>query len=137
MRKIRAIVVADEESVLESVKAILDTEGIEVEMTKSCLDAVDMIRQNRYDLIISDIRMPDMDGICLLGRVKELSPESIFIVITAYATTQSEEEMLDMGADDYIPKPFTPHEVRGSVRRALKEKGLTEDSADKGAWGHG
>lgn len=137
MGKIRAIVVDDEESVLEAVHAILDTEGIEVHTTKSCLDAVDMIRRNRYDLIISDIRMPDMDGICLLGRVRELSPESIFIVITAYATKESEEQVLDMGADDYIPKPFTPNEVRGPVKRALRKKGLTENIADSEKWSYG
>jgi two-component system, NtrC family, response regulator PilR len=137
MDKIRAIVVDDEESVLEAVKAILETEDITADITTSGLEAVDMIRTNRYHLIISDMRMPEMDGLSLLRQARDISPESAFIVITAYSTSESEQAVLLEDSDEYIPKPFTPNEVREPVRRVLKKKGLVKEIAHTGEWGHG
>ncbi len=122
MFNVRAIVIDDEESVLEAVKAILETEHIDVDITASSLKALEMIRQTRYELIISDIKMPELDGMTLLEMVRDISPESIVIMITAYATRQSQAEVLVRGADDYIPKPFTPNEVRAPVRRAFERR---------------
>ena len=128
MDKFRALVVDDEEIVCEAVKAILETENIDVETTISSLAAVEMIRNNGYDLIISDVMMPEMSGFDLYENIKEAAPDSIFIIITAYGTISSAVDAIKKGIYDYIPKPFTPDEVRIPVRRALERKRLEREN---------
>jgi two-component system response regulator PilR (NtrC family) len=128
MDKFKALVVDDEEIVCEAVKAILETEKIDVETTISSLAAVEMIRNNGYDLIISDVMMPEMNGFDLYENIKEAAPDSIFILITAYGTISSAVDAIKMGIYDYIPKPFTPDEVRIPVRRALEKKRLEREN---------
>ena len=128
MDKFRALVVDDEEIVCEAVKAILETENIDVETTISSLAAVEMIRNNGYDLVISDVMMPEMNGFDLYENIKEAAPDSIFILITAYGTISSAVDAIKMGIYDYIPKPFTPDEVRIPVRRALEKKKLEREN---------
>jgi DNA-binding NtrC family response regulator len=128
MDRFKAIVVDDEIIVCEAVKAILETEDIDVEMTISSLAAVDMIKHNAYDLIISDVKMPEMDGFELYESIRDHVPESIFIIITAYGTISSAVEAIKKGIYDYIPKPFTPDEVRIPVRRAIEKKRLEREN---------
>ncbi len=128
MDKFKVIVVDDEISVLEAVKAILEPEGIEVFTTTSSLTALDQIRRVSYDLILSDLKMPEMDGLQLFDGVKEVAPDSTFIIITAFGTIQSAVEAVRRGVYDYIPKPFTPDEVRIPVRRALEKKALEREN---------
>ena len=124
----KAIVIDDEISVCEAVRAILEGEGIEVFTTTNSIKAIEQIKGNNYDLIISDLKMPEMDGLELYDNIKETSPESIFIIITAYGTIQSAVDAIKKGIYDYIPKPFTPDEVRIPVRRALERKMLKKEN---------
>jgi DNA-binding NtrC family response regulator len=126
--KFRSLVVDDEASVCEAVKAILETEGIDVVTTTSSVDAVDDVRKNSYDLIISDLKMPKMDGLQFYDQVKEISPDSVFIIITAFGTIPSAVDAIKKGVYDYIPKPFTPDEVRIPLRRALEKKRLEREN---------
>lgn len=128
MDKFSAIVVDDEASVCEAVKAILETEDIEILTTTSSLDAVEKIKKNHYDLIISDLKMPGMNGLELFENIREISDDSIFIIITAYGTIPSAVDAIKKGIYDYIPKPFTPDEVRIPVRRALERKTLEREN---------
>ncbi len=128
MDKFKAIVVDDESIVCEAVKAILATENIEVFATTSSLEAAEKIKKNNYDLIISDVKMPEMDGFELYENIKESAPDSIFILITAYGTISSAVDAIKKGIYDYIPKPFTPDEVRIPVRRALEKKALEREN---------
>jgi DNA-binding NtrC family response regulator len=132
MDKFNALIVDDEESVCEAVKAILQTEGIEAASTTSSLKAVDMIKQQNYDLIISDLKMPEMSGFDLYEAVKEDTQDSIFIIITAYGTIPSAVEAVKKGIYDFILKPFTPDEVRIPVRRALEKKRLVRENIEIG-----
>lgn len=128
MDKFRAIVVDDEPIVCEAVKAILETEDIEVYTTTSSFKAIEDIKTNNYDLIISDVKMPEMDGFELFENIKDSAPDSIFILITAYGTISSAVDAIKKGIYDYIPKPFTPDEVRIPVRRALERKRLEREN---------
>jgi DNA-binding NtrC family response regulator len=128
MDKFRSIVVDDEASVCEAVKAILEIEGIDVVTTTSSVNAVEDIRKNNYDLIISDLKMPNLDGLELYDQVREISPDSIFIIITAFGTISSAVDAIKKGVYDYIPKPFTPDEVRIPIRRALERKRLEREN---------
>src|SRR5574341_261975 len=128
MDKFRSLVVDDEASVCEAVKAILETEGIDVVTFTSSVDAVEDVKKNGYDLIISDLKMPGMDGLQFYDRVKDLSPDSVFIIITAFGTIPSAVDAIKKGVYDYIPKPFTPDEVRIPIRRALEKKRLEQEN---------
>jgi DNA-binding NtrC family response regulator len=128
MDKFRALVIDDEENVCEAVKAILETEKIEVVTTTSSLQAVAAVKADAYDLIISDVKMPEMDGLELYNTIKDTAGESVFILITAYGTIASAVDAIKRGVYDYIPKPFTPDEVRIPVRRALEKKRLEREN---------
>jgi DNA-binding NtrC family response regulator len=128
MDKFRAIVVDDEASVCEAVKAILETEGIEAVSTTNSLAAVEDIKRNNYDLIISDLKMPKLDGLGLYDQIKDAAPDSVFMIITAFGTIPSAVDAIKKGIYDYIPKPFTPDEVRIPVRRALEKRKLEHEN---------
>jgi len=128
MDKFKALVVDDEASVCEAVKAILETLNIDVTTTTSSEKGVGILGNHSFDLIISDLKMPKMDGLELYERVKDLAPDSIFMIITAFGTIPSAVEAIKQGIYDYIPKPFTPDEVRIPVRRALERKGLEREN---------
>ena len=126
--KFKAIVVDDEPSVCEAVRAILEIEGIEVVTFLDSLAAAENIRKNTYDLIISDLKMPKMNGLQLYDAVKEAAPHSVFIIITAFGTIPSAVDAIKRGIYDYIPKPFTPDEVRIPIRRALERRRLEREN---------
>lgn len=128
MDKLKAIVVDDEASILIAVQDILETEGIEAYTTTSSMDAIEQVKKNNFDLMISDLKMPEMDGLELYEHVKEIAPDIIFIIITAYASVQSAVDAVKRGIYDYIPKPFTPDEVRLPIRRALERRNLEKEN---------
>ncbi|HMK60167.1 MAG TPA: sigma-54 dependent transcriptional regulator [Dissulfurispiraceae bacterium] len=128
MDKLKALVIDDEESICEVVREILQTEDIVVDTTSKSVEAISLIEKTNYDIIMSDLKMPDMDGLEIYDRIKELSPDSAFIIITAYGTIQSAVDAVKRGIYDYIQKPFTPDEVRIPVRRALEKKKLEREN---------
>ena len=120
-RKPRILVVDDELGICRSCVKILSKEGHQVEYALHGYDALKMMQASPFDLIITDLKMSSMGGMEVLRRVKESYPDSIVIVITGYATVSSAVEVMKMGAFDYLPKPFTPEELRSVVHRALAE----------------
>ena len=128
MDKFKAIVVDDESSVCEAVKAILELEGIDVTTFTDSVAASEDIKRNAYDLIISDLKMPKMTGLELYDAIKDAAPDSIFIIITAFGTIPSAVDAVKRGVYDYIPKPFTPDEVRAPLRRAMEKRRLEKEN---------
>ncbi len=128
MDRFKALVVDDEISICEALRGILDTEGLEVVTTIHGMEAIELVKKDVFDLVLSDMKMPEIDGLTLYERVKELSPSSIFIIITAYGTIQSAVDAIRRGIYDYIPKPFAPDEVRIAVRRALERRTLEKEN---------
>src|SRR5512143_3989553 len=128
MDKFKAIVVDDESSVCEAVQAILELEGIDVIAFTDSVAAAENIKGNAYDLIISDLKMPKMTGLELYAAVKDVATDSIFIIITAFGTISSAVDAVKKGIYDYIPKPFTPDEVRIPIRRALDKRRLEREN---------
>ncbi|HMK56732.1 MAG TPA: sigma-54 dependent transcriptional regulator [Dissulfurispiraceae bacterium] len=129
MNGTRALVVDDEASICQAVRAILESEGIAVRTTLSSPEAFELIMREKFDLIISDLKMPGMSGIELFEKTRSFSPDSIFIIITAYGTIRSAVGAVKKGIYDYIPKPFTPDEVRAPVRKALEKLTAERESA--------
>jgi two-component system response regulator PilR (NtrC family) len=116
------LIVDDEPNIIELLDIVLHDEGMEVLKASSGAAALDVLRKTPVDIIISDIRMPDFSGVELLKEAKQLAPETVFILITAYASTETAIDALQHGAYDYLTKPFKMEELLHIVRRSLKKK---------------
>jgi DNA-binding NtrC family response regulator len=124
MTKAKILAVDDEEIVLKSCRKILEGGGHEVFTALSGQEALDLLKKEPIDIVITDIKMPVMDGMEVLERVKKEYPDILVIIITGYSTVQSAVQAMKLGAFDYIPKPFTPDEVLVVVEKALEKKSL-------------
>ena len=102
----KILIVDDEKTIRDSSKLILDEEGYETELAADGQDALEKIKQTDFDIVITDIKMPRLDGIQLLEEVSKLSPETFVIIMTAYASVETAIEALRRGAYDYILKPI-------------------------------
>ena len=129
MQSMRILVVDDEEPIRESLSAWLQKDGYQVNMAESGQAALDCIGDCLFDLYLVDIKMPGMDGIELLGRIKEIQSDANIIMITAHGSIQTAVEAMKRGACDYICKPFDPDELslmteRVSANQALKDENI-------------
>jgi len=116
------LVVDDEPNIIEILEMALLDEGMEVLKSNSGRDALGILQKNDVDVVISDIRMPDLSGVELLQKAKEVAPETIFIMITAFASTETALEALQHGAYDYITKPFRMDDLSAIIHRALEKR---------------
>lgn len=122
--KARILVVDDEESIREFLDIMLKKEGYEVSVVEDGQQALDTIKKKSFDLIISDLQMPNVTGIELLRQVKDQYPDLLFMMITAFGTTETAVEAMKLGAYDYITKPFKIDEVRLNIANALRSQNL-------------
>jgi two-component system response regulator PilR (NtrC family) len=106
----------------ELLEVLLQEEGYEVVCAESGEQACEMLDKDRFDLIISDIRMKDIDGLGVLKKAKSNDPEAVVIMISAFATAETAVEAMKEGAYDYIPKPFNLDELKKTVRQAIRPK---------------
>jgi len=121
---VRILVVDDEMIVCESCKRILEEEGYEVETALSGKEAFEKMKANPFDIVITDLKMPGIDGMEVLRTFRKEYPDSIIIMITGFSTVETAVEAIKLGAFDYIPKPFTPDEVSIVVKKAIEKKSL-------------
>lgn len=122
--KSRILVVDDEESIREFLEIMLKKEGYEVTTAEDGQNAKDILQKKSFDMVISDLQMPKVTGIELLKHVKDSYPETVFMLITAFGTTETAVEAMKMGAYDYVTKPFKIDEVRMNIANALKSQNL-------------
>lgn len=119
----RILVIDDEKVVGESLRRTLSGEGYEIDIAHSGREGLRKARMGSFDLIMVDLKMPDIDGLDVIKRIKEEQPDVMMVMITGYSTVDSATEALRTGAFDYIPKPFTPEEITDVVGKALAAKG--------------
>jgi two-component system response regulator PilR (NtrC family) len=124
--KPRILVVDDEKSMREFLEIMLAQEGYEVTLADSGETACQIVDKETYDLVITDIRMKDVDGIEVLKKTKNVSPETVVVLISAFATAETAVEAMKEGAYDYIPKPFKVREFKKIVKQALDSKRPSE-----------
>src|SRR4030065_221532 len=122
--KNKILIVDDEVSMREFLEIMLSKEGHKVSSAGSGKEALNMLNDTIYDLIVSDVQMPGMNGIELLRNVKEVCPDTTVIMITAYASTESGVEAMKAGAYGYIKKPFKVDEIKLIIKNALEKKRL-------------
>jgi len=113
----KILIVDDEPFVRDLLEKVLRRGGHEVVACATADDALAKLRSSRFDLLLTDVVMPGMDGFDLLRRVKAVHPTIKVIVLTGYARMQSISDFLLYGADDYIAKPFQVHELVAAVDR--------------------
>ena len=123
MTKATVLVIDDEESVATTIEAILRMDGHEVTSTTTGADALRLLNERRFDVVLTDLRLGDMDGIDVLREVQRTSSETAAIMLTGYASLESAIAALRSGAYDYLMKPSDVDELRATVNRAI-ERGL-------------
>lgn len=123
----RILVVEDEQHMREILKMLLETEGYSVFTASTGTDGANSIEKDIFDLVITDIKMPGLDGFGVLRKAIEVSPQTPVIMITAFGTTESAIEAMKHGAYDYIHKPFKIDEIRIIIRKALEKQKLQKE----------
>ncbi len=121
-RTARIMIVDDEQPICQNVVKILENQDYEVVQAASAEEALKKMAEQSFSLLISDIVMPGMNGLELLKLVKNQWPLTKAVMITGYASTDTAAKAIRLGALDYLPKPFTPAELREMVELALEEK---------------
>ncbi len=124
----RILVVDDEQGMRDFLSIMLKKEGYDVVAAENGEHALKAIHAEIYDLVITDVKMPRVDGIEVLRTVKEISPETVVIVITAFATTDTAVQAMKLGAYDYITKPFKVDEIKLIIQKALEKHHLKKEN---------
>jgi len=122
MRKnLRIMVIDDENIVGKRLKPALEKNGDIVETFTDARKALERFNEQQFDIVVSDIRMDDIDGLEVLEQVLTRSERTKVIIITGYATVEVAQEALVKGAFDFIAKPFKPNDLRAVIEKAAKE----------------
>jgi ActR/RegA family two-component response regulator len=114
------LVMEDDLSVAKGLEMVLSEEGYTVNLAGTGELAMEAFRQKRFDLLVADLRLPDIDGMEVIKEVKEAKPETEVIVITGYGTTATAVEAMKLGVHDFLPKPFTEDQIKSAIDEALK-----------------
>jgi len=120
--KARILIVDDDENIRKVLTTILEDEGYIVEAVENGKRAIEKTKRNFYNLVLIDIRLPDMEGIELLTKMKDTVPKTRKIIITGYPTLQNAIEAVNKGADAYILKPFDMESVLQTIRDQRKKQ---------------
>lgn len=122
----KILIVDDEAGVLLTTCAILQQEGYDVEAAASGVEAVEAIRQRHYDLVLTDLKMPGIDGLGVLAEVRKCSPLTVTVMMTGYGSVVSALDAVQLGAYEYLLKPIEVEDLKQAVRRSLERKRLSE-----------
>jgi len=127
-RKVSILIVDDEESVRDSLFNWFIEDGFRVECAENAKKALTILESDQFDIILADIKMPGMDGLEMLRRIKSIKSDAIVIVMTAFATVDTAVKALKDGAYDYVTKPFDPDDLTHLIRNATKQISLTDEN---------
>ena len=127
----RILVVDDEKRIRDGCHKVLTQEGFKVDRAETGEAGIRMIEEAHYDIVLLDLKMPGLSGFDVLGNVKALHPDTVVIVITGYATVDHSIEAMKKGAFDFIPKPFSPEQLRVVVSKAIEHTRTLQDIANE------
>jgi DNA-binding NtrC family response regulator len=122
------LVVEDDQRMRELLRELFEREGYFVETASDGNRAFELLQGKAFDIIITDLKMPDVDGMAVLEKAKETQPDALVIVITAYGTVESAVEAMKLGAYDYITKPFDPERLMLIIKRAVEYRRLAKEN---------
>jgi DNA-binding NtrC family response regulator len=120
--------VDDEETMRDACRQVFAPDGFILKEASAGEDALELVRQESFDVMILDLKMPGVDGMEILRRMEAESPGTAVVVITGYATIDSAVEAMKLGAADFLPKPFTPDVLRLTVRRTLRGARMAKEN---------
>lgn len=118
----KLLIVEDERSMREVLKILLEGEGYDVATASDGVEGIGCLDKDIFDLVITDVKMPKADGFEVLKKIRDIAPDTIVIMITAFGTKDSGIEAMKLGAYDYISKPFNIDEIRLIVKKAIEKK---------------
>jgi DNA-binding NtrC family response regulator len=124
----RILLVDDDQIILDSLSGFLEMEGYDVDAARSVAQARDALEAGRFNLVITDVNMPEGSGFELLEHVRESYPEVVVVMITGYGTIETAVEAIKQGAYDYLTKPIIDDDVRMAVRRSLEQQRLLSEN---------
>ncbi len=127
-RKPIVLIIDDEEFILDSCCQVFTKEGYRTETAKDGDAGLQKLKETKPDLVLVDLKMPRKSGIEVLEELRTIDPNCVAIVITGYATIESAVEAMKRGAYDFLPKPFTPDELRIIVRRGLERRQYIQET---------
>ena len=125
--KVNILVVDDEEIVRESLLDWLREDGYEVEAAEDGFKALEKFKEKPWDIALVDLKMPKMDGLTLMEKIKEIHPETQVVIITAFATVNTAVQAMKIGAYDYLVKPFNPEELSLLIKRLVESQNLIKE----------
>ena len=121
------LVVDDELSMRELLEYMLTKEGYQVTCAEDGQGAIELLEKTNFDLLLCDIRLGDMTGLDVLRASKKKNPDSVVIMISAFATTETAVEAMNEGAYDYVPKPFDKDELMQTIAKAVDMRSLEQE----------
>lgn len=131
MEKERILVVDDEKDVREMVSKIIQHIGYEAKMAENGIKAIELLKRESFTIMITDLKMPEMDGFELMRVVRKEFPHIYIICMTAHGALYSYMDVVSQGATDYITKPFTIDEMKAKLNRVIREKNLIKELTEK------
>ena len=117
----KILVIDDEQIVLDSIQRILSKEPYSLKLTTKSREGLELALNGTYDLVLTDIKMPDIGGMRILRDIKRNKPETPVIILTGYATVQSAVDAMKLGASDYLEKPFTPDVLLKTIDKTISK----------------
>jgi DNA-binding NtrC family response regulator len=126
--KVNILIVDDEEIVRESLANWLEEDGYEVKVAENADRALERLPEKDWNLALVDLKMPGMDGIELMDEIRKVKPETIVIIMTAYATVDTAVQAMKKGAYDYIVKPFNPEDLSMTIRKIIEHQKLLKEN---------
>jgi DNA-binding NtrC family response regulator len=128
MSKGKVIVIDDEVNAAAALETLLTEDGYEVWRANDARSGLQLVEKNEPDVVLTDLRMPGMDGLELLTRIKEARPETLVILMTAYGTVKTAVKAMKLGAEDYLPKPIDIEELEVVLQKTIEKKQLLEET---------
>ena len=122
------LIVDDEQSYRQLLSLVFEGDGHVIRTASNGREAIDLVKKEPADVIISDVKMPDMDGIELLRQARELFPDLGVILMTAFASVETAREAFKLGADDFVTKPFDVEELKLIVKKTLEKQALIDEN---------
>lgn len=124
----KLLLVDDEKGYRQVLKLVFEADGYTVRTAENGREAVEQLKQEAADVVVSDVKMPDMDGIELLRAAREMFPDIAVVLMTAFGTVDTAREAFKLGADDFVQKPFQNDELKLIVKRSLEKQALVNEN---------
>jgi len=128
MKKVKILIAEDDDLNRQNLDELLSQSGYETRAVRDGMEAMEAFPYDKYDLVITDLKMPHVDGLQLLQFIKDVNPENVVIIITGYATVETAVEAMRLGAFDYITKPLREDLVKLTIERALSFARLKDEN---------